>query len=60
MWNPYFTHQAAAWYGAVNKRAWAKQYESGAIQAFREAEKSREKMLDLQRKAAPGRHNRAL
>lgn len=60
MWNPYFTHQAAAWYGAVNKRAWAKQYESGAIQAFREAEKSREKMLDLQRKAAPGRHNRAI
>ncbi|WP_170763306.1 FAD-dependent monooxygenase [Ruegeria lacuscaerulensis] len=58
LWNPYFANQAAAWYGAVNKRAWAKQYESGAMQAFREAEKSREKTLDLQRKAAPGRHTR--
>ncbi|WP_299951278.1 FAD-dependent monooxygenase [uncultured Ruegeria sp.] len=56
MWNPYFTHQAAAWYGAVNRRAWAKQYEAGAMQVFREAEKSRERLQDLQRKAAPGRH----
>jgi anthraniloyl-CoA monooxygenase len=58
MWNPFFTHQAAAWYGAVNRKAWAKQYESGAMQVFREAEKNRQKMLELQRKAAPGRHNR--
>ncbi|SDE16325.1 FAD-dependent monooxygenase [Ruegeria marina] len=58
MWNPYFTHQAAAWYGAVNKRAWPRQYESGAAQAFREAEKTRERMLELQRKAKPGRHVR--
>ena len=56
LWNPFFTHQAAAWYGAINKRAWAKQYQSGAIQAFREAEKAREKLRDLQIKAAPGRH----
>ena len=59
LWNPYFTHQAAAWYGAANEGAWAKQYASGAMQAFREAEKSRERMLDLQRKAAPGRHVRS-
>ena len=26
------------------------------MQAFREAEKARERMIDLQRKAAPGRH----
>ena len=58
MWNPYFTHQAAAWYGTRNAEMWPKQYESGAIQAFRETEKAREKMLDLQRKAAPGQHNR--
>ena len=58
MWNPFFPHQAAAWYGAVNKKAWAKQYESGAMQVFREAEKNRERMLTLQRKAAPGRHMR--
>ena len=58
MWNPFFTNQAAAWYGALNKKSWPKQYESGAMQAFREAEKSREKMLELQRKAAPGRHTK--
>ena len=57
LWNPYFTHQAAAWYGAINKRAWAKQYASGGEQAFRETAKSREKLMDLQRKAAPGRHS---
>ncbi|MGJ5617750.1 FAD-dependent monooxygenase [Sulfitobacter sp. MF3-043] len=58
MANPYFTHQAAAWYGARNEAMWPKQYISGAAQAFREAEKSREKMLELQRKAAPGRHSK--
>ena len=56
MANPYFTHQAAAWYGARNEAMWPKQYLSGGAQAFREGEKAREKMLELQRKAAPGRH----
>ena len=56
LWNPFFAHQAAAWYGALNTKSWAKQYENGAMQVFREAEKNREKMLDLQRKAAPGKH----
>ncbi len=60
LWNPYFTHQAAAWYGARNDKFWPKQYLSGAAQAFREAEKSREKLQDLQRKAAPGRHSRTI
>ncbi|MGB1387915.1 MAG: FAD-dependent monooxygenase [Paracoccaceae bacterium] len=58
MWNPYFTHQAAAWYGARNDIAWPKQYLSGAAQAFRETQKSKEKLLEMQRKAAPGQHNR--
>lgn len=58
MSNPYFTHQAAAWYGARNDVMWSKQYLSGAGQVFREAEKNREKMLELQRKAAPGRHSK--
>lgn len=57
LWNPYFTHQAAAWYGALNKDMWPKQFEAGAMQAFREQEKSREKLLELQRKAKPGSHN---
>ncbi|MEX0283266.1 MAG: FAD-dependent monooxygenase [Paracoccaceae bacterium] len=56
MWNPYFTHQAAAWYAARNEPAWSKQYISGAMQAFRETEKTKERMMELQRKAAPGRH----
>lgn len=58
LWNPFFTHQAAAWYGARNDAAWPKQYLSGGAQAFREQEKTREKMLDLQRKAKPGQHGR--
>ena len=57
LWNPFFTHQAAAWYGADNQHCWPKQYASGAQQAFREVERTRERMLDLQRKAAPGRHS---
>ncbi len=56
LWNPYFAHQAAAWYGVNNQEDWPKQYVSGAQQALREAEKTRERMLVLQRKAAPGRH----
>ncbi len=59
MWNPYFTHQAAAWYGARNEKAWALPYIPGAMQAFRETEKSKEKLSELQRKAAPGQHTRA-
>jgi anthraniloyl-CoA monooxygenase len=58
MWNPNFTNQAAAWYGARNERSWPKQYATGAAQAFREVEKSREKLLELQKKAAPGRHTK--
>ena len=60
MWTPNFTQQAAAWYGARAEKMWPKQYLSGAQQAFREAEKSREKLLDLQRKAAPGRHTKSV
>ena len=53
--NPYFTRQAAAWYGAEVKD-WQKQYLPGQDQLYREAEKEREKLLDLQRKAKPGFH----
>ena len=59
LWNPFFTHQAAAWYGALNKDMWPKQLEAGVMQAFREQEKSREKLLELQKKAKPGSHSRA-
>lgn len=56
LWNPYFTHQAAAWYGVDNGSAWADPYLPGGQQAFREQEKTRDKMMELQVKAAPGRH----
>ena len=56
MWNPYFTHQAAAWYG-IKTQPWPKQYYAGADQAFREQEKSKEKQLDLQIKASPNKHS---
>ncbi len=58
LWNPYFTHQAAAWYGVRNEPAWSKQYLTGAAQAARETEKTKEKMMELQHKAAPGQHVR--
>ena len=56
MWNPNFTRQAEAWYGAHNQ-AWPEPYLSGRAQAARELQKSREKQMDLQRKARPTRHS---
>ena len=53
--NPYFTRQAAAWYGA-RVADWPKQYLPGRDQLYREAEKEREKLRELQIKAKPGFH----
>ena len=53
--NPYFTRQAAAWYGA-QALDWQKQYLPGRDQLYREAEKEREKLRELQIKAKPGFH----
>ncbi len=53
--NPYFTHQAAAWYG-TQVTDWQKQYLPGRDQLYREAKKEREKLRDLQVKAKPGFH----
>lgn len=55
MVNPYFTQQAAAWYQAPDVH-WQKQYYAGKMQAYREAEKTFEKQLELQKKAKPNRH----
>jgi anthraniloyl-CoA monooxygenase len=54
--DPYFTRRAAAWYG-VKTQATPSQYHSGMAQAFREAERTRERQIELQRKAKP-RHDR--
>jgi anthraniloyl-CoA monooxygenase len=55
LWNPYFTHQAQAWYGA-KEQSWPKQYLPGRNQAFREQERTRQKQMELQIKARPKRH----
>ena len=53
--NPFFTRQAAAWYGA-QVLDWQKQYLPGRDQLYREARREREKLRELQRKAKPGFH----
>jgi anthraniloyl-CoA monooxygenase len=50
--DPYFTHQAAAWYG-VKEHTVPPQYLSGMGQAVREADRARQKQVELQRKAKP-------
>lgn len=55
LWNPYFAHQAQAWYGA-REQNWPKQYLPGRNQAFREMERLRQKQMELQTKARPKRH----
>ena len=57
LWNPYFAHQAEAWYGARNQ-SWPDAYLSGTGQARRELGKQREKQLELQKKARPKKHAR--
>ena len=52
--DPYFTWKAAAWYG-VKTQSPSPQYLSGIAQAYREADRTREKQIDLQRKAKPHR-----
>ncbi len=58
MWDPYFTHKAAAWYGVDNQKSWARQYLAGAQQASSEQNKTRAKLLELQLKASPSTHMR--
>ncbi len=58
MWNPYFTHQAAAWYGVRDFAAWPKQYLAGADQAVREQMKTREKLVELQMRSSPSQHRK--
>ena len=55
LWNPYFAHQAQAWYGA-REQNWPKQYLPGRNQLFREQERVRQKQMELQTKARPKRH----
>lgn len=58
LWNPYFTREAAAWYGAALEDGdWEKQYLAGKQQAYSLKEKARLQQLEWQQKAKPSRHN---
>jgi len=59
LWNPYFAHQAAAWYGVATQK-WPKQYLAGGDQALREQSRSFERMRELQAKARPKRHGKGM
>jgi anthraniloyl-CoA monooxygenase len=54
--DPYFTMHAAAWYG-VDSQSTPVQYLPGMAQALREAERTRQKQMELQRKAKPRHGN---
>ncbi|MEZ5758185.1 MAG: hypothetical protein R3D86_08190 [Emcibacteraceae bacterium] len=57
LWNPYFTREAAAWYGVpLADGDWEKQYLSGKAQAYSLKEKARAQQLEWQQKAKPSRH----
>ncbi len=58
LWNPYFTKQAEAWYGA-RSQSWPDPYLAGRNQAHAEMAKLRDKQMALQRKARPAKHERA-
>jgi len=58
LWNPFFTREAAAWYGAeLEEKDWEKQYLAGKQQAYSLKEKARAQQLEWQQKAKPSRHN---
>ncbi|MCC3861554.1 hypothetical protein [Pseudemcibacter aquimaris] len=57
LWNPFFTREAAAWYGVdLPDNDWEKQYLSGKQQAYSLKEKARAQQLEWQQKAKPSSH----
>tara|TARA_R110002096_G_scaffold257381_1_gene450875 strand:- start:220091 stop:222436 length:2346 start_codon:yes stop_codon:yes gene_type:complete len=57
LWNPYFTREAASWYGAALEEGdWEKQYLTGKAQAYSLKEKARLQQLEWQQKSKPSRH----
>lgn len=58
LWNPFFTREAAAWYGVpLDDNDWEKQYLAGKAQAYSLKEKARAQQLEWQQKAKPSRHH---
>ena len=58
LWNPYFTRDAAAWYGVkLDNDDWEKQYNAGKQQAFSVRGKNRIQQTEWQTKSKPKRHH---
>ena len=58
LWNPYFTREAAAWYGVtLDDGDWEKQYLAGKQQAYSLKDKAKAQQLEWQQKAKPKSHN---
>jgi anthraniloyl-CoA monooxygenase len=58
LWNPYFTRDAAAWYGTrLENDDWEKPYYAGRQQAYSVRQKNRQQQLEWQTKAKPKRHH---
>ena len=56
LYNPYFTQQAAAYYGCEEAVAWPDQYASAKFAALRQYERERETMAELREAARPDAH----
>ena len=56
LYNPYFTQQAAAYYGCEEAVAWPDQYASAKFAALRQFERERETMAELREAARPDAH----
>ena len=56
LYNPYFTDQAAAYYGCGNVVRWPNQYLSAKFAALRQFDRERQEILDLREAARPDAH----
>ena len=56
LYNPYFTQQAAAYYGCEDAVEWPDQYASAKFAALREFERERESVAELREAARPDAH----
>ena len=56
LYNPYFTQQAAAYYGCEEAVAWPDQYASAKFAALRQYERERETTAELREAARPDAH----
>ncbi len=56
LYNPYFTQQAAAYYGCEGAVTWPDQYASAKFAALRQFERERETMVELRETARPDAH----